>query len=103
MQKIEDYEKGFCFYERENGISVEMCYPRNTKTKYVDVSISDVRASDGIRIEYDFDRDGYVIKQPIFVDVQKENYIEQEIEWEETFFAKSWKLEYKNKELYDKN
>ena len=56
---IEDYEKGFTFDECGDTMSFDFCYPRKNKIKHLFVGLSDVRASDGIRITYDFERDGF--------------------------------------------
>ncbi len=42
---------------------VKLWYPRNRPTKAVVVELMDVRATDDIRISYDFDRDGWVVEQ----------------------------------------
>lgn len=62
--------KGGCFtaVERNGELSVEMWYPmvherRIGKTPTVYIGLMDVRASDGIFVRYDFDRDGWVIMQ----------------------------------------
>lgn len=48
-------------------LSVDFFYPRandsGTKITKIKIGLVDVRAADDILIEYDFDRDGYVIKQ----------------------------------------
>lgn len=45
-------------------VNVELMYPRSEgNVKVVEVGLCDVRAADSIRIEYDFDRDGWSIKQ----------------------------------------
>ncbi len=89
--KIEDYEKGVLIYERENSVVVEMAYPRQNKTKHIEVGISDVRASDGIRITYDFDRDGYIIEQPTQLSWNVDDKI-CDPKWKEVAFIQSWAL-----------
>ena len=67
-------------------IYIEFNYPRlEGKINKIRLGLSDVRASDGIQIEYDFDRDGYSIKQPYYVD--------EEEKWKEMAFLQSWALE----------
>ena len=49
-----------------NGKEVWLYYPRthdDPEMKQVTIGLCDVRAADDIQISYDFDRDGYVIKQ----------------------------------------
>jgi hypothetical protein len=84
-----------------NPIRVELHYPRVEGNKdCVIIDLTDVRASDGIRIHYDFKRDGWVICQPRYsqVPVYKSDgktvdyYMEKE-EWIETAFVQSWPFE----------
>jgi hypothetical protein len=90
--KIEDYEKGILIQENGDTIIAEFAYPRQNKIKHIEIGLSDVRASDGIRIHYDFERDGYVIEQPILKATDKGNYTDCSDEWHETAFCKSWIL-----------
>lgn len=81
-------------------LCVDFFYPRNEdKINEIEIGLSDVRASDGIKIHYDFERDGYVVEQPYFIEVDKGDYIDQGIDWKETGFFQSWALEEENKEL----
>lgn len=60
----------------------------------VHVVLEDVRASDGIRVRYDFDRDGWVIEQPKFeMRDTGPNTAEEITHWHEVYFAQSWALE----------
>ena len=91
--KIDDYEKGILINEYGNTMHVEFAYPRqNKKIQHIEIGLSDVRASDGIRVRYDFERDGYVIEQPILKATKKDGYTQCDDEWHEVFFAKSWIL-----------
>lgn len=73
----------------------EFEYPRiDEKINAIQVGLSDVRASDGIRIRYDFDRDGYVIAQPFTKDKDMGTYTKQVTHWKETAFVQSWALEH---------
>jgi len=73
-------------------INISFNYPRNDKKiNEIEISLSDVRASDGIKINYDFDRDGYVIMQPYYVDGEEH--------WKEVGFFMSWALEDENTEI----
>lgn len=80
---------------------VEFAYPRlEGHIKYIELGLGDVRASDGIRIHYDFERDGYVIEQYYIIEKQMDGYIDAATEtWEEVGFFQSWALESKGKEL----
>jgi hypothetical protein len=58
------------------------------------IDLMDVRASDGLRVEYDFDRDGWSIRQPRSVTRETgPNRAEQVTTWHEVYFAPSWALE----------
>lgn len=68
---------------------LELFYPRNDdQPDTLEINLVDVRASDGIQITYDFDRDGWVIKQP------KEELIDNQLEetWHEVAFLQAWGL-----------
>ena len=100
--KIEDYGKGFTIDEYHNRLQIDLCYSNiepPKKIQYVGVGISHVRASDGIRISYDYDRDGYIIEQPYTIEVDKGSYIDCEEHWKETAFIQSWALEHLNKKI----
>jgi hypothetical protein len=59
----ETYEGRIEASERDYGADVEMCYPARDKPPLrVTIGIMDVRAANSIAIEYDFKRDGYVIR-----------------------------------------
>lgn len=78
----------------EDLLSVVLTYPpytdadnTNKQCRYVYVNQESVRASDGIRLHYDFQRDGIVIEQ----EPQDEN---GEVgPWQEVAFIKSWALD----------
>lgn len=81
------------FHVTKNGdtLDVELTYPprsdaENTKNqcRYIFVDQESVRASDGIRLHYDYDRDGWVIEQEPECG---------EDTWVEVAFVQSWALE----------
>lgn len=80
--------------DKEKIVHLEMNYPRNNIIDTIEIGLSEVRASDDIRIKYDFERDGWLILQP------KEYYIkladgsiEYKEEWKESAFCQAWKFE----------
>lgn len=89
------------YSNRLDTLSFEFSYPRlDGKIKYLEVGLSDVRASDGIRVSYDFDRDGFVIEQPYINEVDMGDYIDATKEtWEEVGFFESWALERKGTKI----
>ncbi len=66
-------------------------YPRAEESrKHVTIELMDVRAADDLRIEYDFDRDGYVIKQQRWAGGMRSFGGDYE-EWVEVAFIEAWK------------
>ena len=77
----------FDVVEVSDGLDVVIEYPDvNDNKKYVYVDQTSVRASDGIRIHYDYDLDGHIICQPVWDD---DGY--NIIEWRQVAFTQSWK------------
>ncbi len=76
----------------DDAITVELFYPRNSSIKAIHVGLSDVRAADDIRIEYDFDRDGWVIKQASIFQWEIDDR-EMDEDWQEVAFIKAWARE----------
>lgn len=81
-------------------LRVDLTYPPytdaeniNGKCRFVYVNQESVRASDGVRLYYDFDRDGFVVEQPKprLVALGKDSYDTVE-DWIEVGFFQSWKL-----------
>lgn len=80
--------------QSDGTIYVEMEYPRNddSKAKRIIVGLSDVRAADDILIEYDFERDGYVIKQASKFSWSIDEY-PGDPDWQEVAFVEAWARE----------
>lgn len=87
---------------RKDVLGVDLWYPRLERKSAeprtfdhpvaVEVGLMDVRAADSIRVEYDFIRDGYVIKQAsIFSWPAGDTACDQD--WQEVAFVKSWARE----------
>jgi len=63
-------------------LRVSFWYPRiDGHVNTIEVDLVDVRAADSIRVTFDFDRNGWLISQPVFSDDE-----EAEPEWQETAF-----------------
>jgi hypothetical protein len=62
--------------------------------RYVVFDQESVRASDGIRLHYDYDRDGYVVEQPKhrLVKIEGKSY-DTVTDWIEVGFFGAWKFE----------
>lgn len=83
--------------DKSRSIDVNFWYPRiDNNINEINIGLYDVRASDGIRVTYDYERDGYSIQQPFIIEVDKGSFIDCEEHWEETAFLQSWALEHKN-------
>jgi hypothetical protein len=62
--------------------------PISDKVAKIEIGLTDVRAADSILIEYDFDRDGYVIKQASrFAWVSADD---TDPDWQEVAFVQAW-------------
>ena len=76
-------------------LSFDLFYPRNGgNIDKVEIGLSDVRASDSILIEYDFDRDGWSIKQ-VSKFQREEDDEEYDPDWQEVVFIQAWGREVK--------
>jgi hypothetical protein len=73
-------------------LRVELWYPRSKgAADTVDISLIDVRAADSIRISYDFDRDGWSIKQATVFEWDAEDD-ECDPCWVEVHFVQAWQF-----------
>lgn len=72
---------------------VDMWYPRcadgGARVAEVEVGLMDVRAADSILIQYDFERDGYSIKQASTFQLEGDDKV-CDPDWQEVAFVKSW-------------
>lgn len=73
--------------------SVELWYPRSPENaSEIEVGLMDVRAADSIRVSYDFDRDGWVIKQASTFEFEAGDEVCDE-DWQEVAFVRAWARE----------
>lgn len=65
----------------------------NDQCRYIHVNQEAVRASDGLRLHYDYQRDGFVVEQkkPYWVK-RPDGVYEDAEEWIEVGFFKSWQF-----------
>ena len=61
----------------------------------IDINLMHVRASDGIRIEYDSERDGWVIMQGSKWEWEADDPNPGDEDWQEVAFIQSWAREKK--------
>ncbi len=75
-------------------VGVEIYYPDRdmSKAAIVEVDLMDVRAADSIRIQYDFDRDGWVIRQASTFEWESGDEV-CDPDWQEVAFIKAWARE----------
>jgi hypothetical protein len=57
----------------------------------VEIGLMDVRAADSIQVSYDFDRDGWVIKQASKFEWTADELMDDG--WTEVAFVQAWALE----------
>lgn len=78
-----------------NLVNMDFYYPRTKDAvDTFEVGMTDVRATDSIRIKYDFPRDGWVIYQPKTTIIRvSEDILKEETEWIESAFCPSWNFE----------
>lgn len=69
-------------------LDISLWYPQLADIKKIEISLRDVRAADSILIEYDFIRDGWVVKQASRF--QWEIGEECDPDWQEVAFIQAW-------------
>lgn len=84
----------FDVYVAGDTLDISLTYPEITKTgcRYVHVNQESTRASDGVRLSYDYDRDGWSIQQQVQVDHGGLIDTPNPDEWIEVAFVRSWSL-----------
>lgn len=78
-------------------LRVPLWYPRQydpadsrfDQPRSVEIDLVCVRAADSIRVEYDFERDGYSIKQASKFEWDEDDE-EQDPDWQEVAFVEAW-------------
>lgn len=75
-------------------LNVELMYPRNddVRVNTIEVGLSDVRAADSIRITYDFERDGWSVRQASTFEWPASDTI-CDADWQEVAFIAAWARE----------
>ena len=75
---------------RGSRVPVELWYPRSEgNATSLEVGLCDVRAADSIQIEYDFERDGWSIKQASTFSWDGEDTV-CDPDWQEVAFVQAW-------------
>lgn len=84
-------------------LHLDLWYPRvepirnETKVKALQIGLMDVRATDDIRVSYDFERDGWKIEQASIFSWDVDDEI-CDPDWQEVAFVKAWAREKKDDE-----
>lgn len=80
--------------QNDGVLDVPLWYPGSPgEVHTIEVGLVHVRAADAIRITYDFERDGYSIKQRATSKEGHETYdIVETEEWREAAFLEAWAL-----------
>lgn len=85
-----DSDLGYEVVERDGFLEVSLEYPRSDNHyKLIHVELCDVRAADPIQIEYDFERDGWVIRQASTFEWDGEDE-KFDMDWQEVAFIQAW-------------
>ena len=73
--------------------AIQLWYPRlEGSAEAVEIELSDVRAADSIQVSYDFDRDGWVIKQASIFEWESDDEV-CDSDWQEVAFIEAWARE----------
>ena len=101
VTKIHDSPYGnspnnFHIAQHGDELIVELTYPPrsdgdnpNGQVRYIQVDQESVRASDGIRMFYDYERDGWVIQQASRFSWKADDEV-CDPDWQEVAFVQSW-------------
>jgi len=90
MKEIDGIDHGVQVSLSKDTVEVELYYPRTSKVKFIEVGLMDVRANDGMRIHYDFGRDGWAIEQPTKLEWEADE--KPDPHWKEVAFIQAWAL-----------
>lgn len=77
---------------RGDRVCLDLWYPRSEPISKIEVGLVDVRAADGLLIEYDFDRDGWSIKQASTFSWDIDDQVCNP-DWQEVAFVRAWARE----------
>lgn len=110
-KKIHESEYGggplnFHVDKLDDVLNVDLTYPpytnadnHNNQCRYIKVNQESVRASDGFRTYYDFERDGFAIEQPqIRLVCTGPDSFEEPEDWIEVAFIQSWQFDRRGNE-----
>jgi hypothetical protein len=77
-------------HREDNNLQADLWYPRSAGAiNSVTVGLVDVRSTDGIRVSFSFDRNGWVIQQASRFEWPPEDEV-CDMDWQEVAFIPSW-------------
>lgn len=76
---------------RDDTLYTELWYPCHSSVKFIEIDLIDVRANDGLRLYFDFERDGWVIQQASKWEWDVDEPIDYD--WQEVAFIEGWARE----------
>ena len=74
---------------RGDTLAVDIWYPRQRPVKFVEIDLIDVRATDGLRVSYSFERNGWVVEQASTFEWDGDDPV-CDYDWQEVSFIPSW-------------
>lgn len=90
-----DYQqKNYDIFRDNDCLSVTLSYPNliDGRVRFIEIDQESVRASDGMRLFYDYERDGWVIQKPVKL-VWPADATDFDPGWKEVAFIQTWALE----------
>lgn len=79
-----------CCSIRGTTIEVDLAYPRvHGHPTTIEIDLIDTRAADGLRVTYDFERDGWAIRQASTFSWADDDSV-GDADWQEVAFVKAW-------------
>jgi len=97
---VDSYEDGYAVKRNNDTIAVELLYPPsdnepdNGHPRYVTVDMERTHATDGLRIWYSVNRNGWVIEQAQIFEFDAKDQV-CDPQWKEVSFINSWACERK--------
>jgi len=73
-----------------DALRLDLLYPQHNTIKAIIIGLMDVRAVDDIRIEFDYGRDGWVIKQAQVFEWDVDDERCGDPQWKEVAFIRAW-------------
>lgn len=87
-----DSPNNFHVDKRGPTLAVTLTYPNIAgpdACRYVEVDQESVRASDGVRLSYDYERDGWIVEQASRFEWDADDAV-MDPDWQEVAFIQSW-------------